>query len=182
MSSALQQHGEWQSPPSGTASPSSTQGDQPCQTGFLEFVGFIWGFNGLWTPAASPVTARYWVSVIIRSLIVKWAPMKRAGSPRGRLRYWRNGSQRWGQLPRTGTHTPALSNWPGRKSGHCSLWFCWDHREVGLVAFMMFRYKHVWAVGWIIEEYDNHGKDLLFAFLIFLPHKGCMCKYVTSEM
>lgn len=30
--------------------------------------------------------------------------MKRAGSPYGQLRYWRNGSQHWGQLPCTGTH------------------------------------------------------------------------------
>lgn len=37
---------------------------------------FIWCLNGLWTPAVSPVTARYWVSVIIRLLVVKWALMK----------------------------------------------------------------------------------------------------------
>lgn len=74
---------------------------------------FIWCLNGLRTPAVGPVTGHYWVSVIIRLLLVKGAPMKRAGSGREWLGYCWNGSQSWGQLPpsdRTGMHRPALNN------------------------------------------------------------------------
>lgn len=70
---------------------------------------FIWCFNGLRTPAVGPVTARYWVSVIIRSLIVNWGPMKRAGSPPA------DGSVTGGMVASTGvsctavrTHAPPL--------------------------------------------------------------------------
>lgn len=112
--------------------------------GGLRSYSFIWCFDGLRAPAVSPVTARYWVSVIICSLIVKWALMKRAGSPSGQFCYWRNGSQQWGQLLCTGTHThtPCLSNWASWKSGHCNLWFGWGCREVGLIIFLMWWFKH----------------------------------------
>lgn len=73
---------------------------------------FIWCLNGLRTPAVGPVTGHYWVSVIIRLLLVKGAPMKRAGSGREWLGYCWNGSQSWGQLPPncTGIHRPVLNN------------------------------------------------------------------------
>lgn len=46
-----------------------------CRRG-SEVTRFICCFNGLRIPAVSSVTARYWVSVITHSLIVKWALMK----------------------------------------------------------------------------------------------------------
>ena len=133
---------------------------------------FIWCFNGLWTPAVGPVTARYWVSVIIRSLIVKRALMKRAGSPRGRLRYWRNGSQQRGQLPpaREHTHQPRETG-PGREPGHWNVWPCWA------CTIMMFtlRHFHVTESRPELLIRDSYGhcvhdaeKALKFALVIFL--------------
>ena len=134
MSSALIQHGEWQSCPFGTASPSSPQGDQPCQTGLWERglgvrSSFIPRFNRLWTPAVGAVTACYWVSVIICLLIVKWALMKRAGSPTRRLCYWRNGFQQQGQVPCMEHTRPLWATGHADNEDTVSLWFHWDHME-----------------------------------------------------
>lgn len=155
-----QQHPRW--------SAMSNRGS--CRRGSGSF-GFILCFNRPWTAAVGAVTARYCVSVITRSLIVKWALMKRAGSPCGRLCYWRNGSQQQGQVPSTGTHThPLWAIGPAENQNTANLWFGCEHMEPGLTGFTMWTFlwgQAAWAVHWnIIITTVPRKKRLNICFLI----------------
>lgn len=99
---------------------------QLCQMLFWEN-SFIPSYNGSWTPAAVAVTSCYGAAVIICSLIVKWALMKRAESPHRRLCYWRNGSEQQGQVGSVKYNKPSTSNWP---PATLDSWFYPDHKQL----------------------------------------------------